>query len=232
MKFESSQQGFYDSTIIMALSMIGLCLENEKIIPIIDEGLLMGIKDTNNTLQFIIIKLSGFVVYQLYIFLRRNVCRPFATEATVEKNYPKIMYDADLFRSQESPTVSCPINRVKSPISISEWMRLKKLGEPFIIEDLLTDWPALSKWNFEYFLKIMGERTVPIEIGEKYTDENWGQQLMKFELFLENIILNKPDEKSYLAQHPLLEQIPQLEDDIIIPGQQSFVWSSNLFNPN
>ena len=35
--------------------------------------------------------------------------------------------------------------------------------------------------------------------------------------------LQKGEEKHYLAQHPLLQQIPELEDDIIVPGKFYFL---------
>jgi len=66
---------------------------------------------------------------------------------------------------------------------------------------------------------LAGPRTVPIEIGSKYTDENWSQKLMTIEEFIHKFILidqkeqkEKPlnqskSAKGYLAQHPLFDQV-------------------------
>lgn len=45
-------------------------------------------------------------------------------------------------------------------------------------------WPAMSKWNINYLLKIAGWRVVPVEIGSRYTDESWSQKLMTIEDFV------------------------------------------------
>ncbi|KRT86086.1 hypothetical protein AMK59_193, partial [Oryctes borbonicus] len=50
---------------------------------------------------------------------------------------------------------------------------------PVKIKDSINHWPALTKWtNISYILNIAGNRTVPIEIGSQYSDENWSQKLM------------------------------------------------------
>ena len=93
--------------------------------------------------------------------------------------------------------------------------------KPVVIKNLISDWPALQKWDLNYFWEVMAQRTVPIEIGKRYTDSDWGQKLLRFEDFLSKLYQEEETEdkqKVYLAQHPLLEQIPQLEDDIIVPG--------------
>ena len=62
------------------------------------------------------------------------------------------------------------------------------------------------------------------------TDSDWGQKLLRFEDFLSKLYQENDDkQKVYLAQHPLLEQIPQLENDIIVPGKtRSFLDYCNL----
>jgi len=92
--------------------------------------------------------------------------------------------------------------------------------KPVVIENLTTHWPALEKWDLFYLWSKMKGRTVPVEEGEKYTDEDWGQKLISFDDFISSF--EKPEIIQYLAQHPLLEQVPDLEDDIIIPGNLRF----------
>lgn len=91
---------------------------------------------------------------------------------------------------------------------------------PAIIQDCMDHWPALKHWKqSDYLMSIAGDRTVPIEIGSHYTNENWSQDLVKFKDFLNRQI--SPDQAcdriEYLAQHNLFDQIPALRNDILIP---------------
>jgi [protein]-arginine 3-hydroxylase / protease len=70
---------------------------------------------------------------------------------------------------------------------------------------------------------LAGKRTVPIEVGSKYTDESWSQKLMTIEEFIHKFILTNADNstktnnpsRGYLAQHPLFDQV-NLTVDIYI----------------
>lgn len=102
---------------------------------------------------------------------------------------------------------------------------------PFIISGGIISWPAYDKWSsLDTFKSAAGAgRVVPIEVGGTYTQENWSQELMDFESFLD--VLSLPTAATaeshdnsqastgtlYLAQHDLLRQIPQLEDDFWPP---------------
>nr|QDF21456.1 lysine-specific demethylase 8 [Brachionus koreanus] len=92
---------------------------------------------------------------------------------------------------------------------------------PVIIDNQMQHWPALKTWSVEYILEKAGNRTVPIEIGSKYTDTNWSQKLMSVKDFVDKFILIdkevSAENKGYLAQHPLFNQIPELKEDIYIP---------------
>ncbi len=91
---------------------------------------------------------------------------------------------------------------------------------PVIIEDAMTHWPAMSnrRWNIEYIKEKAGCRTVPIEIGDRYTSSDWTQKLLSVNEFIDGFIENKEDNtKGYLAQHQLFDQIPDLKSDICIP---------------
>lgn len=91
---------------------------------------------------------------------------------------------------------------------------------PFIIpKGAIDHWPALKRWqSVSYFISVAGDRMVPVEIGSKYTDQDWQQKLMRFEDFLRTWILSNDDRPTaYLAQHDLFHQIPRLANDIVIP---------------
>ncbi|XP_076000225.1 lysine-specific demethylase 8 isoform X2 [Genypterus blacodes] len=92
---------------------------------------------------------------------------------------------------------------------------------PVILEGITAHWPALSQrpWSIEYLRSVAGCRTVPVEVGSRYTDEEWSQTLLTVGEFIDRYILSKDGGKSlgYLAQHQLFDQIPELKEDICIP---------------
>lgn len=62
-------------------------------------------------------------------------------------------------------------------------------------------------------------RTVPIEIGDHYASENWGQELLTLEEFMDQFLLQESEKTGYLAQTPLFEQIPQLHEGCVVFNQ-------------
>jgi hypothetical protein len=93
---------------------------------------------------------------------------------------------------------------------------------PLMLNRAAADWPAVhdSLWADPcYLLSIAadGHRIVPVEVGSAYTDDNWGQKLMPFRKFMEKYMLQSCEEKGYVAQHDLFDQIPALMKDIITP---------------
>ncbi|CAH8625966.1 unnamed protein product [Schistosoma bovis] len=121
------------------------------------------------------------------------------------------------------------LDRINCP-SIELFNHLIKFNKPFIITNAINFWPAYNnnnqhKWTINYWLHHYGYRLVPIEIGQKYTEENWGQKLMTIHEFInhyfnQSIINNQNNEnkmKGYLAQYDIFTQIPELVNDIYIP---------------
>lgn len=95
--------------------------------------------------------------------------------------------------------------------------------KPVILEGVMDHWPARTTrhWSIKYLKSIAGCRTVPVELGSRYTDDNWTQKLMTVADFIDNYV--NPAESgqnskiAYLAQHQLFDQIPELRRDIITP---------------
>ncbi|KAM3728807.1 Bifunctional peptidase and arginyl-hydroxylase JMJD5 [Dirofilaria immitis] len=107
--------------------------------------------------------------------------------------------------------------------SFEEMLKNIKNQKPVVIRGLVNQWPAFTKWNFSYFDQIIGHRTVPIEIGSSYADNDWKQTLMTFHDFIEKFIeTENSDSPGYLAQHRLFDQIPELLNDIIVPDYCAF----------
>lgn len=93
-------------------------------------------------------------------------------------------------------------------------------GTPVLIPDVTNDWPASTSWQDPgYWLRITigGRRIVPVEIGS-YAAEDYEEQRMSFGKYLFWYVMPESTEKrAYLAQHELLDQIPALREDIIVP---------------
>ncbi|KAF0701629.1 Aste57867_7944 [Aphanomyces stellatus] len=119
------------------------------------------------------------------------------------------------------------LKRIHAPAMhtfLDEYMRGNK---PVIITGGLDHWPALGKtdngqrcWaDLDYLGRVAGARTVPVEIGSSYLEDNWSQTLMTLREFIdEHIVLGQASAApGYLAQHALFEQIPQLRRDIVVP---------------
>ncbi|XP_037363289.2 bifunctional peptidase and arginyl-hydroxylase JMJD5 [Talpa occidentalis] len=90
-------------------------------------------------------------------------------------------------------------------------------GRPVILEGVADHWPCMRKWSLEYIQEVAGCRTVPVEVGSRYTDEEWSQRLMTVSEFISTYITSEPKDVGYLAQHQLFDQIPELKQDISIP---------------
>ncbi|GAQ89752.1 hypothetical protein KFL_005580040 [Klebsormidium nitens] len=91
---------------------------------------------------------------------------------------------------------------------------------PVIVTGVVTQWPAFRRWgDLAYLKRVAGLRTVPVEVGETYVAEKWRQELMTMGRFIEMHMEGgeRPEERGYLAQHPLFEQIPELRKDIVTP---------------
>ncbi|CAH2307126.1 lysine-specific demethylase 8 [Pelobates cultripes] len=89
--------------------------------------------------------------------------------------------------------------------------------QPVILEGIIDHWPCMKKWSVDYIQRVAGCRTVPVELGSRYTDVDWSQKLMTINEFISKYILNQQGCTGYLAQHQLFDQIHELKEDISIP---------------
>uniref|UniRef100_A0A8C8HEQ4 Lysine (K)-specific demethylase 8 n=1 Tax=Oncorhynchus tshawytscha TaxID=74940 RepID=A0A8C8HEQ4_ONCTS len=92
--------------------------------------------------------------------------------------------------------------------------------KPVILEGIIDHWPAFKNhpWSIEYLQTVAGCRTVPVEVGSRYTDEEWSQTLLTVNEFIDRyIVVKDASSLGYLAQHQLFDQVPELKDDICIP---------------
>ncbi|XP_075421743.1 lysine-specific demethylase 8-like isoform X1 [Ascaphus truei] len=91
------------------------------------------------------------------------------------------------------------------------------LQQPVILDGVIDHWPCMRKWSVEYIRRVAGCRTVPVELGSRYTDAEWSQSLMTINDFINKYIVDQQNSMGYLAQHQLFEQIRELKQDISIP---------------
>lgn len=74
---------------------------------------------------------------------------------------------------------------------------------PVLIRGVVSDWPAVAiesrRWSdLRYLSEVAGFRTVPIEIGSKYTELQWSQALMTLDEFI-SCFITKEDEPATAA---------------------------------
>lgn len=107
--------------------------------------------------------------------------------------------------------------------TVSRWqsisfLKFKSLGTPFIIEGSIKHWPANRNWRSRSYLrKLIGHRTIPVEVGTTYLDDSWRIELISGSEYLDNFLERSSDEIGYMAQVRLFDLVPALRDDIVVP---------------
>ncbi|RXK40309.1 hypothetical protein M231_02423 [Tremella mesenterica] len=137
-------------------------------------------------------------------------------------------------RSDRLNIASRSIPVLPNPPTIDEYLN-QHYSQPFIIRGYAASYSAVTNWSSaEYLLDAVGEgRYVPVEVGEAYDAEGWGQKIIPFRDFLSSAgfdVSPESDEMNeelgvqplYLAQHSLFNQFPALEKDFLVP---EYVWS-------
>ncbi|CAN6204854.1 unnamed protein product [Urochloa humidicola] len=127
---------------------------------------------------------------------------------------------ADALKILPAKSLSSKKVERRSHISLEEFICNYFLREsPVIISGAIDHWPARTKWkDIKYLKKIAGDRTVPVEVGKNYVCSDWKQELITFSQFLERMwSTDCPSNLTYLAQHPLFEQIKELSEDFMVP---------------
>ncbi|XP_049515439.1 lysine-specific demethylase 8-like isoform X3 [Dermacentor silvarum] len=170
-------------SLLKALCELGQAKPTEDVLNTCDMGLIMGAPVMGNILT----KLAS----------------------RVHKELPELISPALLEKIEckepHSITLKFPLSRLACP-SVEHFMKTYLNAEkPVIITKGMDYWPALSTrpWSIRYLVTIAGGRTVPVELGSKYTDEDWSQKLMTLASFVRTYILK--------------EKIPELRNDICIP---------------
>nr|CEL69209.1 TPA: jmjc domain containing protein [Neospora caninum Liverpool] len=82
-----------------------------------------------------------------------------------------------------------------SELSFSDFfVRAFTPQQPLLIRGGAAHWPAISKWrDWSFLRKKLGDRLLPVEVGEAYTADDWGQTLMRGETLLASILQPQED---------------------------------------
>uniref|UniRef100_A0A0E0LWQ1 JmjC domain-containing protein n=1 Tax=Oryza punctata TaxID=4537 RepID=A0A0E0LWQ1_ORYPU len=115
---------------------------------------------------------------------------------------------ADVLKVLPVKSLSCKQIERRSCISLEAFIRDYFICEsPVILSGCIDHWPARTKWkDIRYLERIAGDRTIPVE------------ELITFSQFLERMWSSDCSANlTYLAQHPLFDQIKELRGDIMVP---------------
>ncbi|KAA3670946.1 lysine-specific demethylase 8 [Paragonimus westermani] len=187
----------------------------------LDYGLLMGYPIFDNVLS----TLASFLHNQLTCLepAPKRSCDVITFLGVSSSKAPTLN---DICSSTDRKLTS--LERIYRP-SLERFHELLRVGRPFILTGAMTHWPACRfeserAWSVEYWRHKAGYRLVPIELGSRYTDESWGQELMTINRFIDEFVVSDGQNGlasglpiGYLAQHQLFLQIPELSEDVYTP---------------
>ena len=147
----------------------------QEVISICDMGLLMGAPVCDHLLRRI-----------------ASACH----QQTSPKPKDKALFEQSKHKKQRIDPVLKPETRLPAVDCPSvEFFKLHYMdsAEPVVLKNVIDYWPALGcrKWTIEYIKSVAGKRTVPIEIGARYTDSSWTQKLLTVEEFIDRYILQE-----------------------------------------
>lgn len=93
-----------------------------------------------------------------------------------------------------------------------------KTQTPVVIEKLTEDWPAFTKWHFDYIKEIAGNNIVPLYTNEPVSADkkvNEPDAKMKMKDYLDLLEKGPCDLRIFL--YNLLSQVPQMKGDFKFP---------------
>ncbi|MCP4882848.1 MAG: cupin-like domain-containing protein [Flavobacteriales bacterium] len=110
------------------------------------------------------------------------------------------------------------IDRVKN-ISKSEFVQnYVKPQIPVVIENLIDDWPAAGKWDFDYIKAKVGDKVVPLydDRPVDYKDGfNEPHATMKMSAYID--LLQREPTKYRIFLYNVLKEVPELQEDFNFP---------------
>ncbi|XP_060519627.1 bifunctional peptidase and arginyl-hydroxylase JMJD5 [Cylas formicarius] len=193
----NTRQGFSNASFVKALIVIRHYKKSWKEalregLKCLDLGLLLGAPSENLTRCAELLRLEINKVD-----VDQTIVRPSIKRKCNDEDYKLTLLDL--------PGSSVPEVEVPSIEAFNNYYFLPQV--PGILKNCMSHWPALTKWqDLGYLLRVAGERTVPVEIGSNYMDQNWSQKLMTVNEYIKKFYLSETGQIGYLAQHNLFDQ--------------------------
>ena len=110
------------------------------------------------------------------------------------------------------------VDRVKT-ISRKDFLQnYVKPQKPLVIENLIEDWPAYTKWNLDYIKEAVGEKEVPLydDRPVDYKDGfNEPHAKMKMKDYID--LLQKEPTRYRIFLYNILKEVPSLQKDFKYP---------------
>ena len=110
------------------------------------------------------------------------------------------------------------IDRVKTITKKDFIKNYFKPQRPVVIESLIDDWPAFSKWSLDYMKEVAGDKIVPLydDRPVDYKDGfNQAHATMKMSEYVD--LLKKEPTKYRIFLWNILKEVPQLQKDYSYP---------------
>ncbi|WP_010516452.1 cupin-like domain-containing protein [Croceivirga radicis] len=93
-----------------------------------------------------------------------------------------------------------------------------KPQKPVVIEEMIADWPAYSKWNLDYMKQVAGNIEVPLYDDRPVKhDEGFNEPHAKMKMAAYVDLLKKEPTKYRIFLWNILKEVPQLQKDFSFP---------------
>ena len=89
---------------------------------------------------------------------------------------------------------------------------------PVVMTDAIRDWPAFSKWNFDYIREVAGNKTVPLYDNRPVDHKegfNQAHATMKMKDYLD--LLEREPTKYRIFLWNVMKEVPELQNDFSFP---------------
>jgi hypothetical protein len=111
------------------------------------------------------------------------------------------------------------IPRVLRPSVTEFYLHHVRRPSPIVVTGATDDWPARSKWSFEWLRATHGALVIPIEFGAlgSAPTARFRHRRMTIGEYVDSLVGAGPGERGYIANLDLLPLIPALKDDFSFP---------------